>query len=351
MPQPRWVMAVGTCAVSGGVAGGGYACGNGLEGVLPVDLYLPGCPPNPAAMIEALLMFLDRTPAEGQGRPPCRMTSWPSALAAWLVAAILALDRVGQVLARALLALGGVALLVLDRNDVAERTAAHSHGAGDRPRGRRTFCCRRMRSGCWASACVGAVLASWLGTPAPRQRAWIFGAAASLLGALGVFGLQDAASFLVAWEIMSLGGAVMILGEDLASETGRPVLFMLALLEVGAVALMLAFILLAGHADSLSFATLPPPPLAMPRAEQLFVGLLLVIGFGAKLGLLPFYEWFPGAYGAGSGATGALLSGVVLNAAFFALSRGLSSGCRSITRCRSRSPASSSSPLPCSARS
>jgi Ni,Fe-hydrogenase III small subunit/ferredoxin len=61
MPEPRWVMAVGTCAVSGGVAEGGYACGHGLEGVLPVDLYLPGCPPNPAAIIEALLMFLNRT--------------------------------------------------------------------------------------------------------------------------------------------------------------------------------------------------------------------------------------------------------------------------------------------------
>ena len=51
--------------------------------------------------------------------------------------------------------------------------------------------------------------------------------------------------------------------------------------------------------------------------------MLLVIGFGAKLGLLPFYEWFPGAYGAGSGASGAILSGVVLNAAFFGLARGL----------------------------
>ncbi|MGH7066356.1 MAG: NADH-quinone oxidoreductase subunit NuoB, partial [Acetobacteraceae bacterium] len=62
MPAPRWVMAVGTCAVSGGVAEGGYACGHGLDGVLPVDLYLPGCPPNPAALIEALLIFLDRKP-------------------------------------------------------------------------------------------------------------------------------------------------------------------------------------------------------------------------------------------------------------------------------------------------
>jgi Ni,Fe-hydrogenase III small subunit/Pyruvate/2-oxoacid:ferredoxin oxidoreductase delta subunit len=67
MPEPRWVMAVGTCAVSGGVAEGGYACGHGLDGVLPVDVYLPGCPPNPAAMIHALLMFLERMPQGVKG--------------------------------------------------------------------------------------------------------------------------------------------------------------------------------------------------------------------------------------------------------------------------------------------
>jgi len=67
MPEPRWVMAIGTCAVSGGIAGGGYACGNGLEGVLPVDVFLPGCPPNPAAIITALLMFLGRMPQRVRG--------------------------------------------------------------------------------------------------------------------------------------------------------------------------------------------------------------------------------------------------------------------------------------------
>ena len=67
MPEPRWVMAVGTCAVSGGIAEGGYASGHGLDGVLPVDVYLPGCPPNPAAIIHALLMFLDRIPQRVSG--------------------------------------------------------------------------------------------------------------------------------------------------------------------------------------------------------------------------------------------------------------------------------------------
>jgi Ni,Fe-hydrogenase III small subunit/Pyruvate/2-oxoacid:ferredoxin oxidoreductase delta subunit len=62
MPEPKFVMAMGVCAVSGGTNGGGYACGNGLDEVLPVDIYVPGCPPNPAAMIHALLLLLERAP-------------------------------------------------------------------------------------------------------------------------------------------------------------------------------------------------------------------------------------------------------------------------------------------------
>ncbi len=243
------------------------------------------------------------------------------ALAAWLAAAILALIGWAGV-ARALLALGGLALLVLIGTTLPEGLPPVRTVLGIGPAGS-IFLLSPDALWLLGFGLAGAILASCLGTPAPQQRAWVFGAATSLIGALGVFGLQDAVSFLVSWEIMSLGGAVMILGDDLASETGRPVLFMLALLEAGAVALILAFILLAGHANSLSFSDFAVAALAMPRAEQLCVGLLLLIGFGAKLGLLPFYEWFPGAYGAASGATGALLSGVVLNAAFFALSRGL----------------------------
>jgi hydrogenase-4 component B len=168
-----------------------------------------------------------------------------------------------------------------------------------------------------------AVFACWLASPAPQGRAaWLFGASLSLIGALGVFGLRDGAAFLIAWEIMSFGGAVMILGERLSPSNGRPVLFMLALLEVGAVALIVAILLLGYPAQSLSFEGFSSAA-ALPDEARIFIGVLLIIGFGAKLGLLPFYEWFPAAYGAGSGASGALLSGVVLNAAFFGLGRGL----------------------------
>lgn len=67
MPEPRLVMATGTCAVSGAPVDGGYAGGQGLEGLIPVDIWLPGCPPNPAALIHALLVLLDRLPARVHG--------------------------------------------------------------------------------------------------------------------------------------------------------------------------------------------------------------------------------------------------------------------------------------------
>ncbi len=241
-------------------------------------------------------------------------------LAAWLIAAPLGLAGRYPAIARAMLGLGGVAMLVFAVTSLPAGSRAVSVPLG---MGASTFSLSPDALWLMGFGLPGAILAAWLGTPTARPGTWIFGTAASLVGALGVFGLQDAVSFLVAWEIMSLGGAVMILGEDLAPEKGRPVLFMLGLLEAGAVALILAFIILAGHANSLLFSDFAHGALTMPRTEQLFVGFLLLIGFGAKLGLLPFYEWFPGAYGAGSGATGALLSGIILNAAFFALSRGL----------------------------
>ncbi len=169
-----------------------------------------------------------------------------------------------------------------------------------------------------------AALACALASPSPRGKAgWLFGSAASLLGALGVFGVQDGAGFLIAWEIMSFGGAVMLLSEKLSPDVGEPVLFMLGLLEVGALALVVVVLLLAYPTHSFAFEAFRNAASGVPFWIAILVGVLLVIGFGAKLGLLPFYEWFPGAYCAGSGASGAILSGVIINAAFFALSRGL----------------------------
>jgi len=170
-----------------------------------------------------------------------------------------------------------------------------------------------------------AAIAVWLGTPVNARRSgWIAGAALSMLGAVGVYGLQDGYSLLIAWELMSIGGAVMILCEHLADRAGTNALFMLGLLEVGAVCVLYSLLLLAQHAGgSVAFDGFSRAAHSLSAGLQVSVGVLLLAGFGAKLGLMPFYEWFPGAYATGSGASGAIMSGVVLNAAFFALSRGL----------------------------
>jgi hydrogenase-4 component B len=156
----------------------------------------------------------------------------------------------------------------------------------------------------------------------PARRFWLVGLSLTLLGAIGVFGLQDAMSFLIAWEVMSVGGAAMILGEGVSPSPGGPMLFMLALLEVGAVAILLALLLLGTYAGSYVFLSLANPQ-ALLGLRALVIGLLLLFGFGAKLGVLPFYEWFPAAYGSASGATGVIFSGLVLNAAFYSLARGV----------------------------
>ncbi|CUI93682.1 Hydrogenase-4 component B [Achromobacter xylosoxidans] len=153
---------------------------------------------------------------------------------------------------------------------------------------------------------------------------WLMGAALSLAGACGIFGSQDGYVLLISWELMSLGAGAMLLSEGLGREAGMNVLFMLALLEVGAVALLIAILLLSrAGGGSMGVAALRAGGITLSDGMNGLVGALVVVGFGAKLGLLPFYEWLPRAYGGGSGASGALMSGIVLNAAFFALSRAL----------------------------
>jgi Ni,Fe-hydrogenase III small subunit/formate hydrogenlyase subunit 6/NADH:ubiquinone oxidoreductase subunit I len=64
-PEPRLVVAVGTCGCSGGIFGRNYATCGGVDQVIPVDVYVPGCPPNPHALLHGILMALGRLPAKG----------------------------------------------------------------------------------------------------------------------------------------------------------------------------------------------------------------------------------------------------------------------------------------------
>src|SRR5947208_12993246 len=54
MPEPKWVIAMGVCASSGGMFNN-YAIVQGVDHVVPVDIYLPGCPPRPEMLLDAIL--------------------------------------------------------------------------------------------------------------------------------------------------------------------------------------------------------------------------------------------------------------------------------------------------------
>jgi NADH-quinone oxidoreductase B subunit len=63
-PAPKMVVAMGSCAISGGVFRGSYATLDGVDKVLPVDVYIPGCPPRPQAIIQGILLAVDRWEAK-----------------------------------------------------------------------------------------------------------------------------------------------------------------------------------------------------------------------------------------------------------------------------------------------
>ena len=60
MPAPRVVVAVGACGCSGGIFGQNYASLGGVDQVIPVDVYIPGCPPNPHALLHGILLAVGR---------------------------------------------------------------------------------------------------------------------------------------------------------------------------------------------------------------------------------------------------------------------------------------------------
>src|SRR5215467_5731062 len=63
-PDPKWVVAVGDCAADGGIFAGSYAIAGGAKDVIPVDLHIRGCPPNPTQLLSGLLALLETASAK-----------------------------------------------------------------------------------------------------------------------------------------------------------------------------------------------------------------------------------------------------------------------------------------------
>src|SRR5947208_6807654 len=72
MPEPKYVIAMGACAISGGPFKQGYNVLKGIDRYIPVDVHIPGCPPRPEALLHAFMTLqqhIDKQALTGEGRP------------------------------------------------------------------------------------------------------------------------------------------------------------------------------------------------------------------------------------------------------------------------------------------
>lgn len=67
MPEPKFVVAVGTCACTGGVFNGCYSVEGGIDKAIPVSTYIPGCPANPKAIIDGVVKLLESLKEQKSG--------------------------------------------------------------------------------------------------------------------------------------------------------------------------------------------------------------------------------------------------------------------------------------------
>jgi len=130
---------------------------------------------------------------------------------------------------------------------------------------------------------------------------------------------DDAFSFLVAWEFMSLTSWALVLANHRAAENRRASFVYLLMASFGTLTLVLAFGLLAGTVGDYSFAAIRASRPAETAGLVVFV--LALIGAGSKAGLVPLHVWLPLAHPAAPSHVSALMSGVMTKIAVYAVMR------------------------------
>jgi hydrogenase-4 component B len=132
---------------------------------------------------------------------------------------------------------------------------------------------------------------------------------------------NDLLTFLLAWELMSILSYLLVAFEHAREETSRAGYQMLAMGEVGFVAVALALLFLGTKAGSLEFSALKSAGIGLGAGARWILFLLTFFGFGIKAGLVPFNTWLPRAHPAAPANVSAILSGAILNLGLYGIIR------------------------------
>ncbi len=138
-------------------------------------------------------------------------------------------------------------------------------------------------------------------------------------GMLLVLLADDAFMFMIAWELMSVASYFLVAFQHENSANRRAAFLYLLMAEVGALAIILAFGVLASFSDGFTFDALRESKLSITWASIAFV--LALLGFGMKAGIVPVHVWLPEAHPVAPSHISALMSGVMLKVALYGLIR------------------------------
>ena len=359
MPDPKVVIAAGTDAVSGGLLSESEAVTGGIAAMVPVDVWLPGSPPSPFGILNALLIAVGKLADGGKGT---RVSGLFAAGLILLAVAALA-DFIGGRFLRSmgsgplylLGAAGSACLATLGGFALAGRRVQLDVAGwlGDPVPGQQAAALSADRlSGLFLALTFGAAVpvsvafASWAalarggdppeppapggthppdppwgGYPPPRSPRGLGASYALALGAVAVImTARDAFTLLFGWETLTL--AFYLLAGSERNKPGRAAAAQVtfAFGKVSGAALLIGLLLLATRSHSIMLASFAHVPGGAVRTTAY---VLLLTGFAVKAGLVPFQIWLPRGYSAAPGPARAIMAGVCVNVAFYGMWRTL----------------------------
>ena len=127
--------------------------------------------------------------------------------------------------------------------------------------------------------------------------------------------------FLIVWELMSLLSYFLVVTEHEKSDVRYAGFFYLIMTHVGTAFIILAFLIFFQTGGSFSFESFRHPEQPLPEGMRTLVFVMALIGFGTKAGIVPLHVWLPYAHPAAPSHISALMSGVMIKTAIYALIR------------------------------